>query len=338
MKKHSWLIVLFLLLVSCNEPSTPNPAEVSLTMIADRVNAEATQAKLASVFTVTAQVVGATATQQAIWVEATAVQQARIDAESTAAQDRADTQATADQARRDAQATQQRIDSDAATSQARIDQEATAQQGRMDAQSTQQASGTSTAFVITQTAIPPANTMTAIAQHQDIQLKDNQVELSNLQVEQQAEKNTPQWLIPYLVAIVVLVIGAIYVIRYSRVREVKNDDGELEMVGIGNKWIRPRLLPGPVLHITKDGITMPLLTAAAEQSKVTERAQAVEAIKNMPPSTTPQAAQTFNKYFAPPQDLPFDVIDADDAPPAGLLDGETLKTLNKDWKEAKGEQ
>ena len=64
----------------------------------------------------------------------------------------------------------------------------------------------------------------------------------------------------------------------------------------------------------------------------------MDAIKNMPASTTAQAAGTFNKYFGRQQDdLPFDVIDAEDAPPAGLLDGETLKSLNKDWKEAQND-
>jgi hypothetical protein len=57
------------------------------------------------------------------------------------------------------------------------------------------------------------------------------------------------------------------------------------------------------------------LTSPAEQAKVTERAQAIEAISKMPTATTPQAAQTFNKYFGnTQQDLPFEVIDAEDAP------------------------
>jgi len=80
---------------------------------------------------------------------------------------------------------------------------------------------------------------------------------------------------------------------------------------------------------------MPLLVAPAEQAKIVERAQAVEAIQAMPTATTANSAQTFNKYFSPQQDLPFDVVDAEDLPPAGLLDGESLKALDKDWKEAK---
>ena len=339
MKKFFLLIIPFFLFAACSTtPSTPNPAEVSLTMLADQVNANATQAKLSSVFTVTAQVVGATATQQAVIFQATGTQQARMDAESTAEQKRADAQATSDQARRDAQSTQQRIDADATQAQARLDMEATAQQARLDVQSTQQAGATATAGVMTMTAIPPALTLTQIANQQNIILANNNVEMSNLTVEQQRQKNTPEWVVPFLIAIAAAVVGALYVIRYSRVREVKNDDGDIELLILdGNKAIRPQLLPGPIVEIGKE-ITMPLLTAPAEQSKVTERAQAVEAIKNMPANTTPQAAQTFNKYFSSRQDLPFDVIDAEDMPPAGLLDGETLKSLNKDWKEAKGEE
>jgi hypothetical protein len=178
--------------------------------------------------------------------------------------------------------------------------------------------------------------LTQIANEQNIILANNQVQLSNLQVEQQSQKNTPEWVIPYLL-LFGLVAGVLwYVKSQSRVREVKNEDGDVELLIIDHtRAIRPRLLAGPVLDLNGE-VSMPMLTAPSEQAKVTERAQAVEAIKNMPTSTTPQAAQTFNKYFGTQQqDLPFEIIDAEETPPAGLLDGETLKSLNKDWKEAK---
>ncbi len=337
------LMTIFLGIVSaCSTPapSTPNPAEVGMTMMADKVNAEATQARLGIIFTTTAQVVGATSTQQAQYFQATGTQQARIDAESTSQQAHAWAQATSDQARRDVQATQQRIDADATQAQARIDAESTAQQMRLDVQSTFQAAGTSTAFVITQTAIPPANTFTAIANQQSIALANNEVQMSNLAVEQQRQKNTPEWVVPFLIAIVATVAGFVYVIRFSRVREVKDGDGNIRMVIFDNsRAVAPALLPGPVLEMTKESISMPLLAATVdEQSRVTERAQAVEAIKAMPQSPTASSAGAFNKYFSgDSRDLPFDVIDADDAPPVGLIDGQSLQSLNKDWKEAKGE-
>jgi hypothetical protein len=321
-----FIVIFFLGACSTAPEATPNPAQMGMTMFADQVNAQATQAKLESIFQVTAQVVGATATQQAIFVQVTGTQQARLD-----------TAATAEQERRDAQATQMRLDAEATQAQARLDADATAVQARLDVQSTQQAGGTATAFTITQTAIPPANTLTQIANEQNILLRNNEVQMSNLAVDQQREKNTPEWVVPFLIAIVLTAAVALYVYRYSRVREVTDGDGTVQLLFFDDKAIRPQLMAGPVIEFDKDGITMPMLTAPAEQSKVTERAQAVEAIKNMPANTTPQAAQTFNKYFGSgrAEDLPFEILDGDQLPPQDLLDAESVKALEKDWKEAK---
>jgi len=323
MKKYPILFVLVFLLTACGQyegaaptPTNISPVEIAGTMMQVQLAAEATQQAVQVQMTATAQVVGVTSTYEAYQVALAVTQQARQDA-----------QATAEQKRLDIQATQQRIDADA-----------TAVQSRLDLQATQQAAGTATAFTITQTAIPPAATLTQIANQQEILLRNNEVQLSNLAVEQQRQKNTPEWVLPMLVVVVGLVAGSKYLYDHSRVREVKNDDGDVELLILNGKTgIRPRLMAGPVIELD-DEISMPQLSAPAEQARVTERAQAVEAIKSMPTSTTPQAAQTFNKYFGRQQDdLPFDVIDAEDAPPAGLLDGETLKSLNKDWKEAQND-
>ena len=332
MKKYIFLCGLLLALVSCGTPAsemsvgTPtnvNPAEIAATMMQNQMAAKATEGAVSIQMSATAQIVGVTATSYAIGTEVAITQQARRDAE-----------ATAEQKRMDIQATQARMDLEATQVQARLDMEATAEQSRLDMQATQQAVGTATAFTITQTAIPPANTMTAIAHEQAIALANNQVELSNLAVEQQREKNTPEWVVPFLIAISLTAVTVLYVIRYSRVREIKNDDGGIELLILdGNKGIRPKLLPGPVLEFG-DQITMPLLTSPLEQARVTERAQAVEAISAMPASTTPQSAQTFNRYFGQRRDEMFEVIDGDELPPASLLDGETVKSLEKDWKDA----
>lgn len=334
MKNYFLLSALVLLLTACGEyaPSTPtptniSPVEIAGTMMQFQLASEATQQAVQMQLSATAQIVGITSTSEAFAVQQAVTQQARQDA-----------QATAEQHRLDIQATQQRIDADATQEQARRDVEATQVQTRLDIQSTQQAGSTATAGVMTMTAIPPAGTNTAIALQQQVILANNQVQLSNLQVEQQSQKNTPEWVIPYFVALVALVAGVLYLRSYSRVREVKNEDGEIQLLLIDHKRsIRPQLLTGPVLDLDGE-VSMPMLTSPAEQARVTERAQAIEAIGKMPTATTPQAAQTFNKYFGNnQQDLPFEVIDAEDAPPAGLLDGETLKSLNKDWKEAKDE-
>lgn len=337
MQKYSILFVLVYLLTACGQyegaaptPTNISPVEIAGTMMQVQLAAEATQQAVQVQMTATAQVVGVTSTYEAYQVALAVTQQARQDA-----------QATAEQKRLDIQATQQRIDADATQAQARRDVDATAVQARLDLQATQQAAGTATAFTITQTAIPPAMTMTHIYNVQDIELRNNEVQLSNLAVEQQSEKNTPEWVVPYFVLIVALGAGAYYLYKQSQTNAIKNEDGEVDILVLEDKFgkraIRPRLMFGPVLELGED-INMPQLTAHADQARVTERAQAVDAISKMPASTTAQAAGTFNKYFGSKQDdLPFDVIDAEDAPPAGLLDGETLKSLNKDWKEAQND-
>jgi hypothetical protein len=322
MKKYYplfFLLGMILISLACGATPTPTPvsaADVALTMLSDQVNAKATQAKFDSIAAITAQVVAATATQQAAYVQAT----------------------QSEQARRDAQATQQRIDDDAATEQARKDAISTEDQRRVDAQSTQQASGTSTAYVITQTAIPPMLTLTQIANVQDIHLRDNGIVVSDLKVKQQRDTNVLQWLIPTLVVILAAFVGARFVNDWSQIREVKNAEGGADIIVYKNRRIiQTRLFPKPVLEL-ESGL-MPDVTNAQEQSEIVKRDQGIKALAVMPERTTDQAAQTFNKYFGSQQnDLPFDVVDADEVPPTGLLDDPTLQTLQKDWKEAKGDQ
>lgn len=298
MKKLSFFFLLFLL-ASCTTapaptPQSVGPVDIAGTMVQYQVAAEATSNAVSIQMSATAQVIGATSTQYAVGTQVAVTEQARLDA-----------QATSDQARQDAQATQSRIDFEATQEQARRDADSTAQQSRLDAQSTMQAGGTATAFAITQTAIPPANTMTAIANYQAIQIADNQVEKSDLEVEQQRQKNSVEWVTPYLIALVATVVGAIFVIRFSRVREVKNDDGDVEGFLVdGNTFIRPRLLPEPVIILDGEEVRAAPISERDEQAEVTRRAQAVDALKNMPVNPTGQAAQTFNRFFDQPQARP----------------------------------
>lgn len=293
MKRHPYLLLLFLamLLVSCGQvtptPAGVGPVDIAGTMVQYQVAAGATSNAVSIQMSATAQVIGATSTQYAYATQAAVTEQARVYA-----------QATSDQARQDAQATQARIDFEATQAQARRDAEATSQQARLDVESTTTASGMQTAFAITQTAIPPANTMTAIANNQAIALANNEVEKSNLDVEQQRQKNSVEWVTPYLIALVATVVGAIFVIRYSRVRELKNDDGDVEGFLVdGDKFIRPRLLGEPVIILDGEEVKAAPISDHAEQAEVTRRSQAVDALKNMPVNPTSQAGQTFNKFF-----------------------------------------
>lgn len=334
MKKY--LLFLALFLTGCATPQpTPNPAEVGMTMFADKINSEATQARIDSIFTATAQVYAVTATFQAAGTQIAVTQQARIDAQSTADQSRADAQATADQRRSDAQATQQRIDADATQAQARRDMEIQATQMRLDIESTQQAQATANVFMMTQAVAPTHNMWTQQAVEQQIIIGTNAVELSNLEVQQQQQTNTIDWALPMLGAIGLTATAVVYVLRHSRAREFKDDDGNIQVIVFdGDKAVRPDRFTGPVLDLKN--MNMPLLSPPAEQAKVTERAQMVQALAVMPVNTSNAAAGAFNQYFGQQKETPYDVIDAD-ALPTGLVDVEALKSLEKDWMEAKGE-
>lgn len=308
-----FLLLLCALIVSCTPAPTPagvGPVDIAGTMVQQQVAAQATSNSVSIQMSATAQVIGVTSTQYAYATQAAVTQQALVYA-----------QATSDQARQDAQATQARRDFEATQQQARRDAEATSQQARLDVESTMQAGGTQTAFAITQTAIPPANTVAAIATNQALEIGANEVEKSNLEVEQQRQKNSVEWITPYLIALVATVVGAVFVIRYSRVREVKNDDGDVELLLIGgNTAIRPKLLGEPVVILDGEEVKASPISDPAEQTEVTRRAQAVDALKNMPVNPTGQAAQTFNRFFDQTQPRPQVEVLEDGTLPRVILD------------------
>lgn len=326
-----YLLLLALLLTACGSgptpqgtpTPTPNPAEIALQMFQQQMGAEATQQIVGLHFTATAQVVAATVTQQAVETQAAITHQARMDAEATSAQER-----------RDAQATQQRIDAESTQAQARIDAQSTADQARLDLQATQTAEQIAREFSMTQAVLPTHNLWTQQAIEQDILLATNEVELSNLAVEQQRQTNTLDWAVPMGIAILLSLALVVYVWSHSRVREIKNDDGGIELIIFDNKHaIKPHLLPKPML--TLESGDMPDMTDKQEQSDIVRREQGIRALANMPVNPTGQGAQTFNHFFGagekPAQ--PFEIVNGETIP-AGLLDSEAMKALEKDWKDA----
>jgi hypothetical protein len=293
-------------------------------------------------FTATAQMVGATATANQLIVEGQRTEQARVDAAATSEQKRADALATQSRMDMDARATQSRMDMDAQATQAFLAMQATqarddanAKQARIDAQSTADSLATATFTSMTLTAIPPHATLTQIAVDNQIVISTQEVERSALSLKQARDTNVITWLIPTIIALFLAIVAGLYTYNQSRIREIRDEDGTVQVFVFDNKTVtKPSLLAGPVLDLTTN--TMPQISSPLEQSEVTRRDQAIRALAAMPVHPTASGAGAFNDAFSIPKnrDDSFEIIEHDELPPAGLLDAEALKAIEKDWKDA----
>ena len=318
MKKYYILLAFFL--TACGGSSypqgtptpTPNPGELALQMVQQQVGAAATSQIVGLQFTATAHVLNTTATAQAYVTNEAITQQARFDAE-----------ATADQARRDAQATQQRIDAESTQVQARVDAQSTADQARLDLQATQTAESSATAFAMTQQVVATHEWWTVTAVEQDILLKHDKVEMSNLEVDQQTESNTWDWAYPIAVSSVMIVSFLLYVKAQSKVRVIKNGDDDVEaIIYDDDKLLTPGLMPKPILNL-KTG-EMPDVTNAQEQAEIVRRAQGIKALANIPVNPTGPGAQAFNQMFNDPVEKRIPTIEI---VPAGQIDTGILEDI-----------
>jgi hypothetical protein len=338
MKK--FILIVFLFLTACGSSGsypygtptpTPNPGEIALQMMQQQMAANATAQVVGLSFSATAQVVGVTATANQLIIEGQRTEQARVDAAATSEQHRQDAQATSEQHRQDVQATQARMDADTAATQAA----AAAAQARIDAQSTSDSLATATFTVMTLTAIPPHATLTQIAVNNAIVVSTQEVERSELSLQQQRDTNVIQWLFPIIGAIFLFVGLALYFWNQSQVRVEKNEDGDIDVIIFKNqKAFKPALFARPMLDLVTND--MPLLTDANTQNEVTRREQAIRALAAMPVHPTGNGTNAFNDVFSTSQkrEDAFEIIEGDTMPPVGLLDGEALKSLEHDWKEA----
>jgi hypothetical protein len=331
-KTFAFLVLVFAVLLSACAASpvavnvtptpTPNPGEIALNMIQQQMAAEATSQVVGLQFTATAQVLGMTATSQAVSTAEAITQQARIDA-----------QATSDQARRDAVATQQRLDAVATAEQERQDSIFATGQAVLAMQSTQSADATATFTSMTLTAIPPHATLTQIYVDNQIVLATQDVERAALELKQARDTNVLTWLVPFLIAITATGAGLLWVIRESRWHIVKNDEGDIEGFGHDEKFIVPKLLPGPVLNLRTS--TMPQLTGQTNQAEIVRNEQKIRALAAIPVSPTESGKAAFNQFFSgEKKEDPFEIIDGDVLPPTDLLDAETLKITEKEWQDA----
>jgi hypothetical protein len=143
----------------------------------------------------------------------------------------------------------------------------------------------------------------------------NDAQLSNLNVEQQTDKNTAEWAVPLLVVLAFVAVFAVVQIRRSRVREIKNED-DGTVVGLlvdGKTLIDMELMPGPVLDLSGKTVTAPEVTDKETQNEVTRRAQGVEALKALPVNIPAQmAAGLYNNVFGGGQEKPrIDFVEAE---------------------------
>lgn len=306
-------------------PTNVGPVDIAATMMQVEIASKATQQALSIQQTATQQVLGITATMQVGATQAAYTQQARVDAI-----------ATDQQGRRDAQATQARIDFEATQQQANRDAEATQAQARLDLQATQQAQATATAYMSTAAVLPTVQAFTATAISQEILLRNNEVELSNQHIrDQQMTTLVRNFLTPAVIIIAVVVLS-LAIIRKSRSNIVTNEDGQVEMVIHDNtRLIRPRLMPGPVVEMYGNQTTMPMLVAPAVQAEVTKRAQGVDALSVMPSEPSRNGMDLYGAVFGNggQQQARYEVLEGDVLPPSGLMDGEAVKAVEKDWND-----
>jgi hypothetical protein len=236
-----------------------------------------------------------TATQQVI--DATATQQVRAE----------NAQATQQSAHATQQAWQVTVQAgqafDAATAQADREQktataivEGTATQMAVVATTaTVQAQATQAAFEQTQQAPVVYAQQTAVF----AQARKTEIEL--------AKSETTMWVSAWggWVFSLVVILTALFVIwKKSQIGVIPTDaNGKPQMVVInqgGQKiLVSPGLMPAPMLSVTRDGATMPMLVDQAFQEKTTHGAQVIEAIASLPPGYNRQAMGLAGGLSAP---------------------------------------
>lgn len=302
--------------------------DVMATMAMQRLDAEATQQAVGISYTGTAAIIASTQMAEGTQMAMAVVEQARKDAQATDARYRQDIAAT-EQRRRDDVAATQYVQSSISTAemqQRQVSWTATAEIQNMWNQATM-------------TAWPVHDAWTQQAVVFDQQMATNEVAMKELEVEQQRQKNTPEWTIPFLIAIALTGAGVLYLVRYSRVREIRNGDGDVENIVVDTKNIFSLpLMPGPVaVDIDTPTPSVPLLTDEANQVEIVKRNQGIKALQALPQAvpTRDAAVDLYNSMFgeASANSSRFEVLHPGEFPPAQLVDEQTLKSLENDWKQ-----
>ena len=209
-----------------------------------------------------------------------------ISAQETAQKRADDTQATAQSAQSTQQAWAVTVEAGKAQDTATAQANATALQGQILATTaTVQAAATATSAHQTQQAPVVFAQQTALY----AQARQTEIEL--------AKSETTMWVSAWggwLFAVVVIVVAVFVIWKKSQVGVIPTDqNGKAQLVVInqgGQKFlVSPGLMSAPMLTVSRDGVSMPMLVDQAFQEKTTHGAQVIEAIGNLPQGYARQA-------------------------------------------------
>lgn len=281
--------IVALLLTSCGGAGTATPTAVSgigdaaVELIQQDMYLRLTQQAIdnerietGAKMTATQQVINATATQQTHNENARATQRAdsatqqawQVTVEAGKAQDAATAQAASSQAT------------------ATAEWKATATEAAVIV-ATEKANANATATADYKTLQAPIVSAQATAIY--VQTKKTEIELQKTQA--------TMWVSAWggwVFAIVAMAAAGFMLWKKSQVGVVPTDNnGRMQMVIINDNGrkvlVRPDVMAGPALEISKIGSSMPQLVAPEIQREVTHGAQVVEAVRSLPPGYQRQA-------------------------------------------------
>ena len=276
-------------LLSLTLTPTPNgggqTVDVAATMIYENMAAGMTQQVMEQ--QLAQQKAAATAT--AVSIKATAQRQEELRAEATQG---AREMATARAGEQIATATQAAIFAQGTATQQQVWIEATA---------------TERSWVLTVTADAKKSEIEDVARAtaqaaEAIRLEGESRQIQ-LAVERQEIKNKADAILPWTLVIAALIIAGALAYMGGQFREIRhNPDGTMNLPFLRTKtgWtlLRPDLLPMPAAAISRDsGVVEYQPTDNDEQAEVTRRAQAVLALRALPPGRERQALQIASETF-----------------------------------------
>jgi hypothetical protein len=292
-RANIWIAFVLLALTGCGQMAAPQPTATPTTGVDGVGDAAVAMIEQQMYSQLTQQAIendrieaGArsTATQQVI--DATATQQVRQE----------NAHATAQSAQATQQAWQVTVSAAQAQDTATAQANATAtERAVLATTATVQAAATATSAQATQQAPMLFAQQTAIF----AQARKTEIELQ--------KSTATMWVSAWggwVFALVVIVLASFVIWKKSQVGVIPTDqNGKPQMVVInqgGQKiLVSPSLMPAPMLTVSRNGASMPMLVDPAFQEKTTHGAQVIEAIASLPPGYNRQAMGLAGGLAAP---------------------------------------